>query len=267
VSEPEVVVVADPAAAMTEGAWRIAAGLADAARTRGRADWAVTGGSTAAGIYRALAEPPLRDDVPWDVVHAWWGDDRYVPRDHPLSNVKPFDDILLGIGRAEGGVPGGGPPGVPIPVGHLHPFRTSEAIGRARGAAWCASAMANELRASGPAPVGAWPAFDLLTLGMGGDGHLLSVFPGSPALDSADLALAVAAPTRVEPHVERVTLNPGIVTAARRIVVVAVGSAKAGVLAEVLGPAVDPRRWPVQLARRAGATWILDEAAATLLGR
>ena len=91
------------------------------------------------------------------------------------------------------------------------PFPTNEAIGRARGTAWCAATLADELRAAGLPEVDGWPSFDLLLLGIGGDGHLLSVFPDSPALDSAELGLAIPAPTHIEPHVERVTLNPAIV--------------------------------------------------------
>ena len=265
VSEPQVVVVRDPDAATDEAARRIVVVLRDAVARRGRADWAVTGGSTAIGIYRALATAPLRDEIAWAAIHVWWGDDRFVPRDHPLSNVKPFDDILLGIGRAEEGTAGGGPAGLPIPPEHFHPFRTSEAIGRARGTVWCAELMAAELHASGPIADDGWPAFDLMTLGMGGDGHILSVFPGSPAFEAHDLALGIEAPTHIEPHVERVTLNPAVVSAAREVLVVVVGESKAAVLAEVLGPVTDVRRWPAQLARHAGTTWIVDEAAARLL--
>ena len=263
-SEPQVVVVRDPDAAADEAARRIVVVLRDAVARHGRADWAVTGGSTAVGIYRALATAPLRDEIPWAAIHVWWGDDRFVPRDHPLSNVKAFDDILLGIGRAEEGTAGGGPAGVPIPPEHFHPFRTGEALDRARGAAWCADAMAAELHASGPISDDGWPAFDLLTLGMGGDGHVLSVFPGSPAFEAPELALAIPAPTHIEPHVERVTLNPAVVTAAREVLVVVVGASKAAILAEVLGPLTDVRRLPAQLARHAGTTWIVDEAAARL---
>jgi 6-phosphogluconolactonase len=197
--------------------------------------------------------PPLVGAVPWDAVHVWWGDDRYAPRDHPLSNVKPLDDVLLG--------------GVPLPAGNIHPFPTGEAIGSAHGAAWCAATLADDLRTAGLDEADGWPVFDLMLLGVGGDGHLLSVFPGSPALDSPDLALAIPAPTHIEPRVERVTLNPAIIGVARAVLVVANGVDKAAVLAEILGPERDPRRLPAQLARRPGATWILDEAAATALPR
>jgi 6-phosphogluconolactonase len=263
------VVVGDAEAVIDEGGRRVAASLAAALAERGRAHWCVTGGSTAAGIYRALADVdgPLRAQVAWGDVHAWWGDDRYVPRDHPLSNVKPFDDILLGrVGEdVGGGGPADGPAGVPIPSEHIHPFRTGEAIGRSRDAAWCAAALGDELRGAELPVVGGWPSFDLLVLGVGGDGHILSVFPGSTALGAMDLAIAVPAPTHIEPRVQRVTLNPAVVAAAQRVLVLVTGSAKAPVIGEIFGPDRDPGRWPAQLALRDGATWILDEAAAARL--
>ena len=252
-SEPELVVVADATGAVAEGAHRIADVLAGAIADRGRADWCVTGGSMATGIYRSLVDEPLRDVVAWEAVHVWWGDDRYVPRGHSLSNVTAFDDVMLGDR------------GVPIPIEQLHPFRTSEAIGQGRGAAWCAAALADELRSGGPPLEDGWPSFDLLMLGVGGDGHILSVFPGSAALGAPDLAMAIPAPTHIEPYVERVTLNPGLVAAARRVLVLAAGTGKAAVIGEIFGTTRDPGRWPAQIARREGATWILDEAAAALL--
>ena len=200
-------------------------------------------------------------------MHVWWGDDRYVPRDHPLSNVKPLDDILLAIGLAEEGVAGGRGPGIPLPAGNVHPFLTGEAIGGARGPAWCAAALADELTGAPLATDGRWPVFDLLLLGVGADGHVLSVFPGSAALGAAELALAIPAPSHIEPRVERVTLNPAVVGVARHVLVVATGAAKADVLADVFGQTRDPSRWPAQLARRSGATWILDAAAAASLPR
>jgi 6-phosphogluconolactonase/glucosamine-6-phosphate isomerase/deaminase len=91
---------------------------------------------------------------------------------------------------------------------------------------------------------------------------MLSVFPGSPALDSKELALGIPAPTHIDPKVPRVTLNPAVVGAARDVLMVVYGADKADILAAIFGPERDPHRWPAQLARRAGATWILDQAAA-----
>ena len=172
--------------------------------------------------------------------------------------------LLLGIGAAEEGT-AGGPAGVPIPINQLHPWPTGEAIGADRGAAWCAATLADELRAEGPATDAGWPAFDLLMLGVGSDGHVLSVFPGSPAIGSRALAMAIPAPTHIEPHVERVTLNPAVIGAARRVIVVATAAAKASVIGQIFGADRDPTRWPAQFALDGNATWLLDEACAATL--
>jgi 6-phosphogluconolactonase len=261
-----IVVVPDPAAGAAESAEHIARSLAAAADARGRADWATTGGSTPAGVYQQLRVPPLVDVMPWSRVHVWWGDDRMVPRDHPWSCVKPLDDILLGIAGGEEGT-AGGRAGVPLPVANLHPFRTGEAIGEGRGASWAAAMLADELRAAPLDEQDGWPVLDLVMVGMGADGHVLSVFAGSPAFDSDALALAIPAPTHIEPHVERVTLNPALLRVAREVLVVAFGAGKADTVAQVFGAERDPRTWPAQLAARPGATWILDEAAASALPR
>ena len=269
IDEADLLVVRDARAAADAAAERIAETLRAAVASHGRADWATTGGSSVVGIYRTLADTSLRDRVPWESVHVWWGDDRFVPRDHPLSNVKPFDDIMLALAYTQGGEVGlgqsGEPKPIPIPLDQVHPFPTGTAIGEARGASWCAQQVAEALRTDGPELVDAWPAFDLLLLGVGPDGHLLSVFPGSAALTSGEMALAIPAPTHVEPHVERVTLNPAVVAAARQVLAVVTGDSKADVLADIFGSAVEPARWPAQLARRQGATWILDEASASKL--
>jgi 6-phosphogluconolactonase len=276
--EPEIVVVSSPEAASEVAAERIAARLAEAVAARGRSHWATTGGSTPTGIYRRLAVAPLRDRVPWDRVHLWWGDDRYVPRDHPLSNVLAADQVLLAAaaysgqsGSGESGidVAAGLEPGVALPVDHVHAIPMAEAIGEGGGPAWAATGYDGELRglaAAGGIEVAAgFPVFDLILLGVGPDGHVLSVFPGSPTWDAEPWALDVPAPSHVEPHVARVTLHPGVLGVARSILVVAHGEAKAEILRTVLGPERDPRRWPAQAARRAAATWILDAAAAARL--
>ncbi len=275
-SEPAVVVLPEPAAVSRAAAERFAEVAVSAVTARGRADIATTGGSTPVGIYNELAVPPLRDAVPWENVHVWFGDDRYVPRDHPLSNVLPVDQVLLGA-AARAGLSGTGAsgedvflgiePGAPVPAENVHPFPCGQAIAGGLGAAWCAAAYADTIRTALEADRDGRPIFDLILLGVGPDGHVLSVFPGSPALDSAELALAIPAPTHVEPHVERVTLNPHVLDAAREVLVASHGAAKADIMATVFGDVRDPTRWPAQLVRRAGVTWLLDAAAAARLPR
>jgi 6-phosphogluconolactonase len=267
VSGPEVVVVPDAAAAASRTADRIADALRDAVAQRGRADWATTGGSTSVGIYQAMITRPLRDAIPWEGTHTWWGDDRFVPGDHPLSNVRPFDDVLMEGGGWESGRSDAHRDRVRIAVANLHPFRTGEAIGVGQDAATCAAELAAELREAGLPEDDGWPVFDLVLLGLGADGHILSVFPGSGAFDSKRWALAIPAPTHIEPHVARVTLNPAVVRVARRVLVVAHGAAKAEIVGRIFGTDPDPSALPAQLTLREGATWILDEAAAAQLHR
>jgi len=273
--EPRIEILADPEATSRAAAEAIADALADAVSARGQAHWATTGGSTPVGIYRALSVAPLRGAVPWHAIHVWWSDDRYVPRDHPLSNLISFDQVLVssaaraglsGTGEYGVDVDSGAEPGVLIPVGNIHAPRMSDAIALAAGPEWAATEYADRLRDAGlPTSQQGFPIFDAMLLGAGGDGHVMSVFPGSALFDSEAWVSAVPAPTHIEPHVPRISLNPGFVGAARLPIVVTHGAGKAEIMATVLGTEHDVRRWPAQLARREGAVWFLDRAAAAKL--
>jgi 6-phosphogluconolactonase len=251
--EPELVVVPDVEAGAGEAAERIAAALIAAVERRGRADFCTTGGSTPIPIYRLLAHAPLVDTIPWPAVHFWWGDDRFVPRGHPESNVASLDDVLLGGAGSTGGAP--------LPTANIHPFPTDRALAELRDNHWCAARYAEELCAGVPIVDGNWPGFDLVLVGVGDDGHVLSVFPESPALDGMAWTIGVPAPTHIGPHLPRVTVNPRLLEAAP-VLVVTSGSSKADALGHVFGETRDDRRWPVQRTRRTGAIWIVDEAAA-----
>ncbi len=255
--EPEVVVVPDAAAAGVEAATRLAALVADAVRRRGRADIATLGGSTPVGIYRAMVAEPLRSAIPWESLHVWFGDDRFVARGHADSNVAHVDAILRG-GRHRSGSP--------LPGTNIHPWPVDLVVRAGGRAGECAAAYAYQLRAALPEDAVGRPVFDAVLVGVGPDGHLLSIFPGSPALDAPGWTAAVPAPTHMAPHVPRVTCTPAALDGAAALLVVAHGAAKAAVLARVLEGPRDVRALPAQLARRAGATWIVDvEAAARLV--
>src|SRR3990172_5839654 len=153
---PRLVVLPSADDVSAAAAAEIARGLAVAIEERGVAHWATTGGSAAPGIYRALRVPPLRDAVDWDQVHVWWGDDRFVPADHPLSNVLPLMQVLLDTGGGETGsaanradVAAAGA-GVHLPVANLHAVPMRAAIGGGGGAAWGAAAYAGTGGALGP---------------------------------------------------------------------------------------------------------------------
>jgi 6-phosphogluconolactonase len=269
---PSVRVLPTPDAVWAAAAAEIASALSAAIAERGVAHWSTTGGSAAPGIYRMLRVPPLRETVDWARVNVWWGDDRFVPPDHPLSNVLPLEQLLLSSGADEAlsGPPmaavGGHGDGVAIPAANLHPIPMAEAIAHGE-AGWAALRYARELLDVGPSPDGqGTPMFDLLLLGVGPDGHILSVFPGSAAWDEDAVCLPIPAPKHIEPHVERVTLHPRIVAAARKVLVVAAGGSKAAAFGRAW-TGDDVRELPVRATRLSGATWLLDEAAAASLPR
>jgi 6-phosphogluconolactonase len=278
--EPEIRILDDAGAAGHAAAEVIAEALRDAVARRGVAHWATTGGSAPGAVYQELASAPHRDQVPWDKVHVWWGDDRFVPRDHPLSNVLPFDSILISA-AARAGLSGTGAdavdvdlgiePGVSIPAANIHAMNMDHGLSSGGGPEWVAQDYDRRLREAGlEADAAGFPMFDIAFLGIGPDGHLLSAFPGSALFDSDAWVEAVPAPSHVEPHVARVSLNPRVLDAARLPLVLAHGSGKAAILASVLGAAGvdrDVRRLPALLARRPGAIWFLDRAAAASLPR
>jgi 6-phosphogluconolactonase len=266
---PDLRVLPDADAVFAAAAEVIAQALEAGLAARGRADWATTGGSAAPPIYRHLGSGPMRERFDWARVHTWWGDDRFVPHDHPLSNVQPFEQILMSAGAGDIGLSGHrldtgaeGPRDAPIPPANVHPFPIPAAIAESRGPDWCAARYAEELVASVPErDADGIPVLDLVVLGVGPDGHILSVFPGSAVWDDDGVATAVPAPAHVEPYVERVTLHPRIVTAARVVLLVSTGDGKADAIGQAWADG-DVRRIPARTARRPGAIWLLDPGAA-----
>jgi 6-phosphogluconolactonase len=275
VTEPTIVTLPDEAACALAAAERIVETLDVAIDDHGEAHWVTTGGSSPGAIYHHLADTSLRDEVDWRKVHLWFTDERFVPSDHPLSNAKIAESILLkvpqlaaesGVGGMGGDIVSGRLGAALIPADQVHPIRTGFAIGEGHDEDWCAARYVEEIRADGPDLTDdGWPAFDLMLLGVGPDGHILSVFPRSATFDRPEWVLGVPAPTHVEPHVSRVTLNPAIVGAARELVVVSTGERKAAIHRDVLRGDRNERALPAQLARRPGATWFLDRASAALL--
>ena len=259
--EPEIVVGATPAAAAAMAAGRLASAITGAVGRRGRADVATTGGSTCPELYRALLARPLRDRIPWDRLHLWFGDDRFVPRNDPDSNLDAVDMVLLAGDAGAGLAP------APLPPGNLHPIPVDATLAAGGGPAEAAAAYEAALRLTLPVDLAGRPVFDAILVGIGPDGHLLSVFPGSAAFDAPGWVVAIPAPTHVQPHVPRVSLTPGALDATPALFPMAFGAGKAAILAAILAGPHDERRLPAQRARRTGATWFLDAAAAGNLPR
>jgi 6-phosphogluconolactonase len=192
--------------------------------------------------------------MPWAKTQIWFGDDRFVPRADPLSNVSPLDAQLLGA--SVDGAPS------PLSPSAVHPWPTTAA-----DAPTAVSAYLEELRAAGvPHTPTGFPIFDLVLIGIGGDGHCLSVFPGSPfALESAPVAAGVPAPTHIEPHVPRLSFSLGVLASARAVIALAPGAGKAEALARIFASSTEVIDAPAKAALIPTATWLLDTASAANL--
>ena len=230
----------------------IEAGIA-AVSARGIFHLCTTGGSTPAALYRALREPSRASRMPWAQTQIWFGDDRFVPRADPLSNVYPLDTQLLSASADSAPSP--------LSLNAVHPWPTGAA-----DASTAVSAYLEELRGAGvPHTATGFPIFDLLLIGIGGDGHCLSVFPGSPlALDGAPVAAGVPAPTHIEPHVPRLSFSLGALTSARAVLALAPGAGKAEALARILSSSTAVADAPAKGALIPTATWLLDTASAMI---
>ncbi|MEJ2207506.1 MAG: 6-phosphogluconolactonase [Anaerolineae bacterium] len=238
----QVVVVPDAAALAQEAAGRFFEQARAAVESHGRFSVALSGGSTPEGTYRLLASEPYRDQIPWDRVHLFWGDERCVPPDDPGSNYRLADQVLISR--------------VPIPAGNVHRMPGELAPEAA------ARAYRRELEEFFCGPV---PRLDLVLLGLGSDGHTASLFPGADALEEVtDMVVAVEADYEGRPA-QRVTLTLPAINAARQVLFLVSGESKAGIVAQVLGSRTGPLPAERVCPTAGDVTWLLDEAAVSEL--
>ena len=243
-------IVADAAAAAVATAELVIASAQHAVNERGKFHLCTTGGSTPAALYAALREPERASRMPWSATQIWFGDDRHVPRTSPLSNLASVDAVLLATDHHK----------VTSPIGNeqVHPWPTSE-DGPKAVSDYLAAIRAARIQHT---PEG-FPQFDLVLIGIGGDCHCLSVFPGSPLTASdAPVAAAVPAPTHIEPHVPRLSFSLGLLPAARAVCATVVGAGKSAALARILNEEGAVSEVPAKAALISTATWIIDHAAA-----
>jgi 6-phosphogluconolactonase len=164
-----------------------------------------------------------------------------VPPQDPNSNFGLAQGALLAY--------------VPIPPAHVHRVRTETG-----GASTVAAAYEAELREFFALTTSEEPRFDLVLLGLGADGHVASLFPGSPTLQETRRLAMPSPPGRLPPAVDRVTLTLPVLNRARAIVFLVSGSEKASVLSHVLGGDTD---LPAGRVNPVGGVlrWFVDEAA------
>jgi 6-phosphogluconolactonase len=218
-----------------------------AVATRGVARIAISGGSTPKAIFQLLADPsgPFLNTVPWSKLELYWVDERCVGPDDPESNYGVCRDLLLSK--------------VPLPAENV--FRMEGELDPEEAAARYESVLRNAMKLEGAES----PAFDLVALGMGPDGHTASLFPHTPALD--EIGRLVVANHVAQKDTWRITLTWPVINQAAEVVFEIDGASKTDVLAEVLTGPRDIERLPSQLIRPSNGKllFLLDEAAAAKL--
>jgi 6-phosphogluconolactonase len=238
----DVTVVATPAALAEEAAQRVLTIAAEAIGARGRFMLALAGGDTPRGLYTRLAAEPFRPRLDWARTWIFQGDERCVPPTDPDSNYLMAYESLLSH--------------VTVPSGQIFRIRGEE-----KDTALAAAEYEADLKTTfEPGPV----RFDLVLLGIGVDGHIASLFPGSAALAEKN-RLVTAVDVRAAAVPRRITLTLPVLNAARHVLFLVTGSEKVRPVTDALR---NPNSTlPAALVRPIDGTlhWLVDRAAAAAL--
>lgn len=189
----------------------LAAHLRDILERQAKAHLALSGGSSGQLLCRELSTPAIAHAIAWSRVHLWMVDERCVPEDDPRLNFALFRDQLA--------------PRIPIPHENLHPMPVLVENGAQRYEQSLRDALAED--PSGLA------SLDAVVLGMGGDGHTASLFPGSPALHERDRLVVLNDGDRVTLPRPRMTLTYPALNRAKLVALMVTGAAKAPTLRQV----------------------------------
>jgi 6-phosphogluconolactonase len=220
-------------------AHRVARWITDlAVNSSGRFAISLSGGSTPRRLYQLLADSPYRDALPWDRVHWFWGDERFVPWDHPDSNYRMVHTAMLS--RA------------PAPPENIHGIVTSGTP--AHGAR--AYEQVLKLYYGSEDLDSTRPLFDVQILGLGPDGHTASLFPGTSVLEERDRWVSEVIGARAE---ARITLTYPALESSRHTAFLVAGRDKRAMLARAL---FGDQALPAARVRPVGhSTWFVDAAA------
>jgi 6-phosphogluconolactonase len=223
-------------------AHRVAQWIVDlACATPGKFAIALSGGSTPKRLYQMLAAAPLVEAMPWERVHLFFGDDRFVAWDDPNSNYGMARDAMMAH--------------VPIPAANIHGIVHK---GTAAEAAVEYEGLLKSFYGS-PTLDPARPLFDVMLLGMGPDGHTASLFPGKPALDVKDRWVVEVPVPGLNPMVPRVTLTYPALHSAKSTAFVAAGADKTVMMNRVL--AGDRELPSARISPVGELIWFVDRAA------
>ena len=236
-SNRQIIAVADPAALAKAAADRIIAGIA---ANPDRVAICLTGGSSPKQLYQLLATEAYRSRIPWDRVHWFIGDERFVPAGDPLNNMRMARHIFLDRFA---------------PTENIHPIPT-EAANPAEAALRYESELKSFHGADRLDP--ARPLFDTVLMGVGPDGHTASLFPGYPATQETERWVVGVPQAHVEPFVPRVTLTFPALSSCREMLFEMAGPEKRAILTRLLAG----ENLPANRAHSIGETiWLVDQAA------
>lgn len=237
-------ICADPQELAERAAARIAGAARRAVAERGRFTLGLSGGDTPGPTYSRLAEQH-RDDVPWQAVHVFWGDERCIPLERPDNHFTMATRLMLSQ--------------LPIPPESIHRIY-AEAVDPSAAADEYEAELRRCFRTDGYGP----PAFDLLLLGMGEDGHVASMYPGSAGLKEDHRWVVDHYVLKRGERLRRLSLTMPVLTAAREVMILVSGDHKAEALAGVLSGEADvPARWINSQAAR--VVWMVTADAAVQL--
>lgn len=232
-------VLPDPAAVATATADRFVEVAARAIEERGTVRVALSGGSTPKQVYPLLLQPERRDAIDWSRVEFFWGDERSVPPDHPDSNFGVAYGMLISQ------------------LPDVRPDRVHRMPAEAADIDAAALSHESELRLAFDSRGSEPPAFDLIWLGMGPDGHTASLFPGTDALDETERwVVGNWIPSQ---DTWRMTLTYPVLNAAREVLVVVTGADKADALRAIRA---GDSGLPAERVAGDRVEWIVDAAAA-----
>lgn len=248
-SSPVVVVARDADVLAASVAARLLTRLVDAQATRGTASVVLTGGGVGIAILEHAARSPARAAVDWRAVDVWWGDERFVPAEDPERNELQARRALLD--------------GLDVDPDRVHPMG---ARGGPDGddADAAAARYADELARAAPADSDV-PAFDVLLLGMGPEGHTASIFPESPAAHDERAVVGVHGCPKPPPT--RVSMGFRAINSAREVWMVVAGQEKAPMTAMALAGAGPVQVPAAGVGGHQQTLWLLDEQAAAALPR
>lgn len=220
--------------------------ITGAIEAHGVAHVVLTGGGTGVKLLRHLGEHG--GSIDWSKVHLFWGDDRYVPADDDDRNDKQAREALLDH--------------VDIPAANVHAMAASDGE---FGDDIDAAALAYEQVLAANAEAGSpTPEFDVHLLGMGGEGHVNSLFPHTAATRETE-RFVVGVTDSPKPPPKRITLTLPAVVRAREVWLVVAGAEKADAVAAAIGGATADDVPAAGAAGRVATVWLLDEAAASKL--